>query len=81
MSVERMPFGFFAQSPEPGWNVESGPRVPARSFRFGELLLKKGHSGKLFKITTARSRHQKFTHPNLKPGRRLASFRVGNYGR
>ena len=77
MSVERMPFGFFAHSPEPGGNVESGPRVPAWIFRFGELPLKKGHSGKLFKITTARSRHQKFTHPNLNPGRRLASLRSG----
>ena len=72
-----MPFGFFAHSPEPGGNVESGPRVPAWIFRFGELPLKKGHSGKLFKITTARSRHQKFTHPNLNPGRRLASLRSG----
>ena len=76
-TLSGLPLGIFSQSSEPRGNIDSGPLFAAKRLKCAEPPPGRGHSGKLFKITTAGSRHQKFTHPNLNPSRRLAKLRPG----
>ena len=78
-TLSRLFLGFFCLSLEPRGPLDSGSLFPKWTSRLVGVALKCVHSGRLFKITIAGSRHQKFTYPNLNPDRRLDKLWYGKF--